>query len=181
MPSSDRPRWALTVSAKLSSSATFWMFSLTDVRGLRIPGGSVAALGAPAVPVDQPVEGLGDAPGQDGRPEDPQDKSPGADEQEHLLDLPQLGVHGLEGHADLDRRPFFGVILRQNGNLDLANPDSPALELNLHFFGKGGIIAGRSVRDAAPLVDIPPGPNKLGVELSLVRPVIKDEGGHVVA
>ena len=44
MPSSDRSRWALTVSAKPSSSAIFWMFSLTEVRGLRISWAIVAAM-----------------------------------------------------------------------------------------------------------------------------------------
>ena len=43
----------------------------------------------------------------------PEEEPAGADEQEDLLDLAQLGVHGLEGHADHDRAPFvlalFGV------------------------------------------------------------------------
>ena len=44
MPSSDRPRWALMTSAKLSSSATFWMLSFTEVRGFRISWAIVAAM-----------------------------------------------------------------------------------------------------------------------------------------
>ena len=85
------------------------------------------AVGDPDRAVDEPVEGPGDAPGQEGRPGDAEEEAADADEQEDLLDLPQPGVHRLERQADLDRAPAAGRP-GEGGRLDLEDPDRLALQ-----------------------------------------------------
>ena len=108
----------------------------------------------------------------------PMQEAADADEQEDLLDLPQLGVHGFEGQADLDRAPAAGRP-GVGGNLDLEDPDGLVAEneaphLGRGFLGGQGVLESRLRGDelAVGLDERVPG-------RGLAVAVVDDDVGHV--
>src|SRR4030042_1045933 len=169
MPSWEMLRCSFSSSSKRSLWVSFWMLSLTEVRGLRISW-AMEANG----PLHELLQRSGDPLGQDDCPYQPQKKSAAADEDEHQPGPTDLLLVFLEGKPHLDRTPVIRRPLGEGRHLDLDDRDRLAVQPEVPP-ADGRHLLAHLFRQAAAALDILFVPDDIAEHIGVAELVIDDD------